>query len=64
MFIKFNSVELDNTVANNRLKKFYICEANSIKDFVYPASKILNAVNIKKPWYLINSKDKSIENNN
>ena len=49
IFIKFNNIKLDNTVTSNRLKKFYIREANLIKDFAYPASKVPNTANIEKP---------------
>jgi hypothetical protein len=46
------------------LKKFYIYKANLIKDFAYSASKVPNIINVKKFWHLINSKNKSFENNN
>ena len=64
MLIKLNSVKLDNTVIDNRLKKFYVREANPIKNFAYLANKVPNAANIKKPQHLANNKDKSAENNN
>ena len=42
IFIKFNNVKLNNIIISNRLKKFYIREANSIKDFAYLVGKVLD----------------------
>ena len=64
MLTKLDGAELDSIVVNNRLKKFYIREINSIEDFAYSVNKVSNAANIKKPQYLVNKKNKSAKNNN
>ena len=64
MLIKLNSVKLGGIVVGNRLKKFYVREINLIKDFAYSASKVPNAVNAKKLWYLVGGKNKFAKSDN
>ena len=64
IFTELNSVEFGGIIISNKLKKFHVREANPIKDFAYPVSKVPNTASIEKPWYPISGKNKSAENNN
>ena len=51
MLEKLNSVKFNNIVISNKLKKFYICKINLIKDFVsllMLVNKITDIVNTIK----------------
>ena len=46
------------------MEKFHVYEVNPIENFIYLANKIPNAANAKKSWHLVDSKNKSAEDDN